>query len=213
MHRRIEDLLKVRDGEPIDARRKSRLSGDAGAAAELARLRRLREELQALPRVAPPARARARVLAAMAGASGRRAWVSGRAAAVAAVAIVIAATAAAGYLARSSDSGSEPPSAVTAPPEAAQTPAGGDKYLALIRESARLERLLAELPQRHVMNAATAGTIAGLENQIALVDRQLTLATFMDLEPEYEEALWRERVDVMNALVQVRYAQSRAFSY
>ena len=79
-------------------------------------------------------------------------------------------------------------------------------------ESARLERLLAELPAPpRVMVGSTAGTIAGLEDRIALVDAQLSYAAARDLEPSYREALWGERVELMNALVYVRFAQTQGF--
>jgi len=77
-------------------------------------------------------------------------------------------------------------------------------YAPLVEESERLERLLAELPSRRVMAGSTAGTIAGLEDRIAFVDAQLSYAAARDLAPTYREALWGERVELMNALVYVR---------
>lgn len=209
MHKRIEDLLTLRDGEPIDARLKARLSNDRQAAAELERLGKLKEDLRALPELEPPVAARSEVVAAMGAAVGRRrVRTRRRAAGIAVTAGAAAVLAAVAFLAlRSGDSTS---------PVAAASPAGESSsdadYTALIQESTRLERLLAALPaQRRIMNVGTAGTIAGLENQIAFIDDQLTVGTIAGIEPEYKQALWRERVDVMNALVQVRYAQSQAF--
>lgn len=84
-------------------------------------------------------------------------------------------------------------------------------YAPLVEESARLERLLAELPApRPVMVGSTAGTIVGLEDRIAFVDAQLSYAAAQDLAPNYREALWGERVELMNALLYVRFAQTQA---
>ncbi len=79
----------------------------------------------------------------------------------------------------------------------------------LLAESARLERVLIAFPRHDgVIRVATAGTIAGLEDQIAWIDSELsTSAALDDDDPMYQEVLWRERVEVMNALVDVHYAQ------
>ena len=84
-------------------------------------------------------------------------------------------------------------------------------YAPLVEESERLERLLAELPSRRVMAGSTAGTIAGLEDRIALVDAQLSYAAARDLAPTYREALWGERVELMNALIYVRSGVAPGF--
>jgi hypothetical protein len=83
-------------------------------------------------------------------------------------------------------------------------------FQALVAESARLERVLADLPApRPLMAGSTAGTIAGLEDRIALVDTQLSYAAAEDVATPYRRALWGERVELMNALVMVRYAQAQ----
>lgn len=85
-------------------------------------------------------------------------------------------------------------------------------YAPLVAESARLERLLAELPEpRPLMVGSTASTIVGLEDRIAMVDVQLSYASARDLAPPYREALWGERVELMNALVHVRFAQIQGY--
>ena len=56
-----------------------------------------------------------------------------------------------------------------------------------------------------------AGTIVGLEDRIAYVYAQLSYAAARDLAPPYRKALWGERVELMNALVQVRFAQTQGF--
>jgi hypothetical protein len=93
------------------------------------------------------------------------------------------------------------------PPAVPPTPAS---YVALVQQSERLERLLAEMPdQRPIMTARTAGTIAGLEDRIAFIDEQLSYGAARGLDPPQQQALWGTRVDLMNALVHVRYAQAQ----
>lgn len=72
----------------------------------------------------------------------------------------------------------------------------------------RLERVLAALPERHAMKGSTAFTVAELEDRIALLDDRLSRVTLEPNAPERAEQLWRERVEVMNSLVQVRYADA-----
>jgi hypothetical protein len=101
-----------------------------------------------------------------------------------------------------------------APNIAATADAAAPPHAALIQESARLERMLAELPyQRLIMRAGTASTIAELEDRIYFIDGQLTIGAAQGLEPPQQQALWRERVDVMNALVQMRFAQAQRIVY
>lgn len=73
-------------------------------------------------------------------------------------------------------------------------------------ENARLEMLLAALPEMRVMRGSTAFTVAELEDRLAFVDDRLSRITLEPNAPEHAERLWRERVELMNSLVQVRYA-------
>jgi hypothetical protein len=83
-------------------------------------------------------------------------------------------------------------------------------YPELVQESARLDRALRRLPyQRPMMSAETATTIAGLEDRIALIDEQITYSNARGVPQPQRVALWGERVDLMNALVHVRYAQAQ----
>lgn len=89
-----------------------------------------------------------------------------------------------------------------------------EAYFELVETSAQLDALLAVLPPpRRVMRADTASTIVGLEDRIALIDAELYRSQDESAPPEYRVALMRDRVEVMNALVNVRYAQSRAFVF
>jgi hypothetical protein len=77
---------------------------------------------------------------------------------------------------------------------------------AVLAENARLEVLLASLPEMRVMRGSTAFTVSQLEDRLAFVDDRLSRITLEPNAPEHSERLWRERVELMNSLVQVRYA-------
>lgn len=221
MRARTEDLLTLRDGEPIDALLRERLASNPENAREVERLSRIAEDLRRLPLLEPPAGAWQRIAAE---ASSQRRSRSARFVAAAAAIVAIAA------LLRVApwrtdrpidmpDVQAEPPS-FAAPRELEAEPQSEPEsdpsadYARLVAESARLELMLAALdrPPR-LMNAGTALTIAGLEDYIVLVDEQLNYAEARDVDLRYREALWRERVDAMNALLHVRYAQARAPTY
>lgn len=146
--------------------------------------------LRELPELAPPAGVWERVLDAERARHAARTFWRRTAALAATVAVVGVGIAAYVSNARSAD-------------EAAQ-------YQALVTESARLERVLAELPAaRPLMVGSTASTIAGLEDRIAFVDAQLSYAAAQNVQSPYRQALWGERVELMNALVYVRFAQAQ----
>lgn len=73
-------------------------------------------------------------------------------------------------------------------------------------ESERLERLLAQIPERRRIRGSTAFTVAELEDRLALLDDRLSRVALEPNAPERSERLWRERTDVLYLLVQVRYA-------
>jgi hypothetical protein len=213
MHPSTEDLLTIRDGEPVDVRVRAAVNASPAHQRELERLAQLTLMLQALPELDAPAGVWQRVVAAERkprfGATARAVAGVGIAAAVATVAII--------YVARSpslSVSVATAPTTVVARPSAdGETPAAPvnpASYVALVEESARLEKLLAEVPaQRPLMTGGTASTIVGLEDRIAFIDEQLTYGTARGLQLLQREALWSERVELKNALVHVRFAQAQ----
>jgi hypothetical protein len=167
------------------------------------RLRALQQSLLALPDLAPPAGAWERIVAAeqrTASASRRvaRAFVGFSATAAAALLAVIY------FVAGPTD---YPATIVRISTEL--RPVG---YAPLVAESARLERLLAEMPPAsNVVRLGTISTIVGLEDQIALLDAQLSYGDAIGLAGAQRTALWSERVDLMNALILVRAAQDNVF--
>jgi hypothetical protein len=58
------------------------------------------------------------------------------------------------------------------------------------------------------MRGSTAFTLAEIEDRLAFVDDRLSRVMLEPNAPERSEQLWRERVGLMNSLVQVRYADT-----
>jgi len=79
---------------------------------------------------------------------------------------------------------------------------------AIQAQNAWLESLLAALPERRAMRGSTAFTVSQLEDRLALVDDRLSRIAMEPNAPEFSERLWRQRVELMNSLVQVRYADA-----
>lgn len=85
---------------------------------------------------------------------------------------------------------------------------------ALIAESQRLEAVLASLPaDARLTRAGTALTVADLEDRIRWVDYRLDLVTESGINPRQADLLWRERVELLNSLVAVRYADARTRAF
>lgn len=79
---------------------------------------------------------------------------------------------------------------------------------AIRAENERLEWLLSTLPEPRALRGSTAYTLAEIEDRLALVDDRLSRVMLEPNAPERAEHLWRERVGLMNSLVQVRYADA-----
>jgi len=164
-------------------------------------------KLHELPELAPPPGVWEHVLEGVGARAAARRF--RRRCAVAAAVIVVAAAVPLAYVATL-----EAPSPTLMRVALEPTPVAWDEtsYAPLVVESARLEQLLAEMPApRPVVIGSTAGTIVGLEDRIAYVDAQLSYAAARDLAPKYRKALWGERVELMNALLYVRFAQTQGF--
>lgn len=89
----------------------------------------------------------------------------------------------------------------------------GPELDALIARSAQLEAALHALPQRpRVTRAGTTDLITGLQDGVALIDYQLNFKA-ADMSPSVSRTLWQQRVDLMNSLVTVRFAESQFRAY
>jgi hypothetical protein len=113
-----------------------------------------------------------------------------------------------------SDNNSSPEAFPTVPTYAEQNNAVALTTLnALMVESRELEYDLRSLPrQPQLVRAGTAATIAGLEEQIAAIDYRLN-DTSIRMSHEQMELYWRERVRLMNLLVQLRTAQAQRSAF
>jgi len=233
MHPSTEDLLSVRDGEPLDAVTSNVIAEDATLEREIDGMRQVRDALRELPELSPADDMWQRIVAVERETRPRSSY--RRLAAGAGIAATVAALAIFVISSPSRPTGGILPPAIppgdrtttTTPADSPSNVVGGEtpfdpdrplfygqvvpvSYPELVQESARLDRALRRLPyQRPMMSAETATTIAGLEDRIALIDEQITYSNARGVPQPQRVALWGERVDLMNALVHVRYAQAQ----
>jgi hypothetical protein len=207
MHASIDHLLSLRDGQPVDAATAAHVEQCARCSAELRKLRETQVKLQSLSQLDAPSsfqeiqRAMARPAAAP------RRVVSARL--VAALAFVTLTTIFFVALRDSTRSGvaAHKPERVEQ-----QTPATDvieqARVPELVARSQQLEGLLQKLPDRpRIERVSTAAMIDTIEGRIQWLDFQLSDARDSGLNEEQTRRLWRERVELMDSLVKVRYAE------
>ena len=208
MHARIEHLLSLRDGEPVSADVPEHVSQCAICTGELQRLSAIREQMRALPQFEAPELAWERVQGALAVPErDRRFRMSkiGIAAAAAAVVTFTVITLVVAHFDRRSSVATEL-AKIEAPLPQVVPPVDQ-----LVAQSQQLEQLLQKLPDRpRVERVSTAATIDTIEHRIQFLDFQLSNAPEADLSEEQSRQLWRERVELMDSLVKVRYAEAGA---
>lgn len=203
MHARIEHLLGLRDGEPVAASVAEHVRLCPICTGELQRLSTLREEMRALPQFEAPELAWERIQAAIPEPADRRFRLRkiGFAAAAAAVVTLTVITLVAGHFDRSSGATTELATVEAPLPHVDE----------LVAQSQQLEQLLQKLPERpRIERVSTAATIDTIEQRIQWLDFQLSNAPEADLSEEQSRQLWRERVELMDSLVKVRYAEAGA---
>jgi len=84
-----------------------------------------------------------------------------------------------------------------------------DDLARLIEQSRELDELLHILPHRPtVERVSTAATLDTIEERIQWLDVRLSYASDDDLSETQAQRLWRERIELMDSLVKVRYAQT-----
>lgn len=214
MYPSTENLLKIRDGEPVDADAVTYVEENASARSELERLRRVQRDLQTLPAFEAPDGVWERVIEAVdAGASPQAGyWRWPLRAAIAASVAVLAIAIVARQPEVTDPLASGPSSIVaeTAPSNSIETIVGTPTYASLVSEAARLERAVRTMPyQSGVMTAGTISQIAYLEDQIAIVDNSLMYANQIGLTDAQRTQLARHRVDLLNALFALRFSQAQ----
>jgi hypothetical protein len=193
-HLSMEALLSLRapGAEPGDAASRDHVQACAECRAELDRLHQRVARLKALPPLRPgrdrwPGVA-ARIEAERRTRRGRLAGLGG----LAAAASIALALGVAPLLA----------------PDAGQSPA---RIAEMMARSRALETALDRFdPESRVLDGRTAGIAQELEDRIARVDRELEMAELTELRAREAELLrlWRERVGLLDALVDVHVTRA-----
>lgn len=225
MHASVEQLLNLRDAGSEAPEAASHVAGCERCQAELGRLRAIQVGLQSLPQMPAPAGGWEALSRARGGKPSGAPMVftgwfwAGSLAAALAVAVVLFGLL--NQVPRGQEDGSGPAMSGTTPvlvsrssaqyPEASGQAGGVDELMA---RSSHLEQVLRAMPEGpQVVSADTAGTISVLEDRVAMIDYRLSMDQQPVLTATQLQRLWQERVDVMNSLVQVRYAQAQRSSF
>ncbi len=205
MHPSTEQLLAHADG--ADLRVSDHLHHCMQCRAALDAVSRTREGLRALPQLDAPEAAWSRIRTALDAPVERSPrWRSASMVAVAASAAALAI-----FLVMQMGIESPPES----PPALIATSPQDEPSLAdLMKQSRELDMLLQDLPSRpRVERVAMAATLDTIEERIQWLDFQLSYTAAEELSETQSQTLWRERVELMNSLVTVRYAQSGRASF
>lgn len=210
MHASIEQLLDLRDaqnqdGQAGDPELRAHLDSCGACRAELSRLVNLRETMRSLPEIEPPDGRWQSIVQAPS--KFAPSWRQPLAWGIAASLLVMVWLA--GNLSgrdsienRVADSAAVDPVAATA--GTSQT----DDVNTLKNRSRQLGVLLQSLPGRpNVVRAGTENTISSLENSLAMVNFTLNQPDTALTSGESKE-LWQHKVNLMDSLVKVRYAEA-----
>lgn len=199
MHASFQELISFRDGEPVSADAAQHIAHCEPCKAELARLQQLRTELRRLPAFEPQPHwnaIRDRLNPAPEQRP-RRIWLN------------VSMTAAGVLLALSllwSLKERAPSNDSAQNNEAALRP--------LVARSQQLEALLQELPNRpSVERAATSAAIDAVQTRIQMLDMQLSSTQQSSVDDDQAQRLWSERVQLLNSLVNLRYAEAARSGY
>jgi hypothetical protein len=192
-HLSIDDLLALREPgiEPGVAAAREHLNGCQQCQAELHRLDQRVARLKALPTLRP-GRDRWPETAARfrAERSRRRTRQAGLAGLAIAASVVLA---------------------VSVPHQPAQPAPGTSQIGQVMERSQALENALSDYnPESRVMDGRTAGIAQELEDRIARLDRELEMTELVPEETRNQELLrlWRERVGLLDALVDVHVTRA-----
>ncbi len=195
MHARIDQLLSLRDGAPVDASIRSHVQQCAVCLAESARLAATRERLRALPAIEPP-RELWDEIQTRATSPARRTFGVGIAVAACLIALV-----AVSIVSLREEQAPTPLATLESPP--------AENLESLIEQSRELEAMLAHLPERPlVQRVATVAAVDSIEQRIQWLDWQLANSAEAGLDQRQAQRLWTERIELMDSLVKLRYAET-----
>jgi hypothetical protein len=213
MHASTDQLLSIRDAQPVAAEVAQHVRHCPICSEQLSRLARIREQLCSLPQHDAPAAAWEQIQMQLSHpaktARLRRFGIAAAVAAVAMLAVVITAAVREPHVAPTADARAphDP-----APPSSQVDPSA--HVAELVAQSQQLEGLLQSLPQRpRIERASTAATVDTIEQRIQWLDFQLSYASEGGLDEVQARRLWRERVELMDSLVKVRYAETGRLSF
>lgn len=160
--------------------------------------------LKALPGFSPPASGWNDLASRMQARRRRFVAMSGSLALAASVVVAVSAV-----LLRPALQPPQQPAAVAPVATAKPASAGSQQVAQLIDRSQALERELSSArPQVVVWNSSRETRAAALEQRLRMIDAQLNYA-----DSDSAETLWRDRVKLMNALVQLHRPQDPALMY
>jgi hypothetical protein len=207
MHASIDHLLSLRDGQPVDAATAAHVEQCQRCTSELNKLRETRARLQSLPQLDAPSSFREIQRAMSRPVTAARRVLSARL--VAGLAFVTLTTI---FFVALRDEATPPmaerPAAPAEDPAQPQDLVENARVPELVAQSQHLEDLLQRLPERpRIERVSTAAMIDTIEGRIQWLDFQLSDASGSGLNEEQTRRLWRERVELMDSLVKVRYAE------
>lgn len=191
MHPSDEELIALRDGEATPEV-EIHAASCPECSAELDRLRRTTQALRDLPPLRPPSDAWPALKGQI-----QEPSLPLRAGAVWAALLLVLLSASFLILRREASPPEDPVKAM-------EQQAVKEKIGPLKAQSKTLEGALSAYRNRsQVLSGRTAGTIAYLEDGLAIVDLQLSLLQAQDTEPDKLYRLWQERVKLLSALVEL----------
>jgi hypothetical protein len=214
MHARLEELINLRDRQPVDAGTASHVAACARCRADLRRLAGVRSALASLPPFDPPARAWQQIAQQLAARPARPARASvHRPASAALVATLAVASLAALMVVAPWRLATQQAASVTTASGAAGSARGAAPLAVLVARSQQLEASLHALPQRPAVElAANSAAIDALQARIQWLDTQLASEPANGARggdpQDYTRSLWQTRVQLLNSLVGVRYAEA-----
>lgn len=211
MHPRTEHLLSLRDGEPVDAADREHLANCAACRSQLDDLESMQARLRSLPVLDAKAGGWAGVQARLAqrGAAARQRTSVARLAVAASIAVIAVTVA---WRAVDERSARDVASISRATPVAAEEALALDRVAQLQSQSQALDHMLAAIGERPAIErGGTAVPIESLEAQVQWVDHKLSDGGDT-LAATSAEQLWRERVDLMNSLVRLRYVEAQSIA-
>jgi hypothetical protein len=209
MHASFSELLSLRDAEPTEAHVARHVDQCSQCARELKQLSSARSRLRELAQFDAPPDAWSRISQRVGEPTAKIVRTNRMAGAVGAAVGLLAVI----ILVIREDG---PQTAAVVERESPPAPAAPSEppVAALIAQSQELEQLLHALPQRPLIErVSTAATLDTIEQRIQWLDFQLSYAPDGSFDDTQAQRLWRERVELMDSLVKVRYAEAKRMSF